>query len=186
MAAMKPNGGRYPVRGRPPLLSLARPPIMHAMSTGKQLLVVAHAPSANTQRLLDAVLAGARHPDLSAVSVRYRPPLEATAADVLSAAAIVLGTTENLGYMSGALKDFFDRIYYPCLEQTQGLPYAVYIRAGHDGTGTRRGIETIVTGLRWRPVQPPLICRGDFSEDFIAQCQELGTYMAAGLEAGIF
>jgi len=168
------------------LLSAQPHPIMHAMSTAKQLLIVAHAPSPNTQRLLDAVLTGARHPDIEHISVRHLPPLEASAEDVRAAAAIILGTTENLGYMSGALKDFFDRIYYPCLEHTQGLPYAAFIRAGHDGTGTRRGIETIVTGLRWRAVQPPLICRGEFSEEFIEQCQELGTYMAAGLEAGVF
>lgn len=156
------------------------------MNADKQLLLVAHAPSPNTLRLVEAVLAGARNPDIQGITVRHLPPLQAAAEDVLAADAIILGTTENLGYMSGALKDFFDRIYYPCLEQTQGLPYATYIRAGHDGTGTRRAIETIVTGLRWRAVQPPLICRGDFREDFVAQCEELGSYMAAGLEAGIF
>jgi hypothetical protein len=72
------------------------------------------------------------------------------------------------------------------LEQTEGLSYALYIRAGHDGTGTRRGVETIVTGLRWRAVQDPLILRGEFQEDFVGQCEELGMLMAAGLEAGIF
>jgi len=156
------------------------------MNAYKQLLLIAHGPSPNTRRLVDAILTGAGHPDIHGITVRHLPPLQASATDVLAADAIILGTTENLGYMSGALKDFFDRIYYPCLEQTQGLPYAVYIRAGHDGTGTRRAIETIVTGLRWRAVHPPLVCRGDFREDFIAQCEELGSYMAAGLEAGIF
>jgi len=152
----------------------------------KRLLVVAHAPSTNTARLRDAVLAGARDPDIEGVEVTVKAPLEAGPDDVLGAQAILLGTTENLGYMSGALKDFFDRSYYPCLEKTQGLPYALYIRAGHDGTGTRRGVETIVTGLRWRAARDPLICRGDFQEDFVDQCRELGTFMAAGLELGIF
>ncbi len=152
----------------------------------KQLLVVAHVPSANTLRLAEAVLRGARHPDIDGVAVRHVPPLEAGPADVLGADALVLGTTENLGYMSGALKDFFDRIYYPCLDQAQGLPYALYVRAGHDGTGTRRAVETIVTGLRWRAVREPLICRGDWQETFLGEGEELGMFMAAGLEAGIF
>lgn len=156
------------------------------MSMNKRLLVIAHAPSANTQRLLGAVLAGARAPEVDGVEVEHLPPLQAGPEDLLRADAVILGTTENLGYMSGALKDFFDRSYYPCLEKTQGLPYALYIRAGHDGTGTKRGVEAIATGLRWRAVQEPLICRGEFSEAFVEQCQELGTLMAAGLEAGVF
>jgi len=113
-------------------------------------------------------------------------PFDAGPDDVLAAQAIILGTTENLGYMSGALKDFFDRCYYPCLEETQGLPYSLFIRAGHDGTGTRRGVETIVTGLRWRAVQEPLVCRGEWRDDFVDDCRDLGTTMAAGLEAGIY
>ena len=152
----------------------------------KRLLIVAHAPSDNTRRLRDAVATGARAPDVESLEVIVKNPFEAGPSDILAAQAIILGTTENLGYMSGALKDFFDRIYYPCLERTQGLPYALYIRAGHDGTGTKRGVETIVTGLRWRAVQEPLICRGEFDEAFMGRCRELGTLMAAGLEAGVF
>jgi hypothetical protein len=152
----------------------------------RRLLVVAHVPSPNTARLRDAVLRGARAPEIGNVEVVDKRPLEAGPEDVLAAQAILLGTTENLGYMSGALKDFFDRIYYPCLERTQGLPYALYIRAGHDGTGTRRAVESIATGLRWRAVREPLICRGAFREEFVGQCEELGMFMAAGLEAGIF
>ncbi len=152
----------------------------------KRLLIVAHAPSPNTIRLRDAVAGGARHPDIDGVEVEVLSPFDTGPEQVLACQAIILGTTENLGYMSGALKDFFDRTYYPCLEQTQGLPYALYIRAGQDGTGTRRGVETIVTGLRWRAVQEPLICRGEWREDFVPKCAELGTLMAAGLEAGVF
>jgi hypothetical protein len=152
----------------------------------KQLLIVAHAPSANTERLRDAVIAGARSDDTPTVEVVALRPFDAGPEHVLAADAIILGTTENLGYMSGALKDFFDRSYYSCLEKTQGLPYCLYVRAGHDGTGTRRGVESITTGLRWRAVQEPLICRGDWQEDFVGQCRELGAAMAAGLDAGIF
>ncbi|HLG88748.1 MAG TPA: flavodoxin family protein [Alphaproteobacteria bacterium] len=152
----------------------------------KRLLIVAHAPSPRTLELREAVLRGASSTDIEGVEIVMRPPLEAGPNDVLAAQAIILGTTENLGYMSGALKDFFDRSYYPCLELTQGLPYALYIRAGHDGTGTRRAVESIATGLRWRAVQEPLICRGEFKEEFIGQCEELGMAMAAGLEAGVF
>lgn len=154
--------------------------------TERSLLIVAHIPSANTRRLRDAVEQGARDPEITGVAVRALTPFEAGPDDVRAADAVILGTTENLGYMSGALKDFFDRSYYPCLEHTQGLPYALYVRAGHDGTGTRRGVETIVTGLKWRAVAEPLICRGAFDEAFVGQCRELGTLMAAGLEAGIF
>ncbi len=149
----------------------------------KPLLIVAFAPSPNTVRLRDAVVEGARE---SEIEVNVRSPFDTGPADVLAAGAVILGTTENLGYMSGALKDFFDRSYYACLEETQGLAYALYIRAGHDGTGTCRGVKTITTGLRWRAVHEPLICRGDFVENFAAQCRDLGRLMAAGLEAGIF
>ena len=156
------------------------------MSQAKRLLVIAHAPSPNTLILRNAVAAGARHPDIEQVNVRVLAPLEAGPEDVLACDAVVLGTTENLGYMSGALKDFFDRSYYPCLEKTQGLPFAYYIRAGHDGTGTQRAIESITTGLRWRLVQPPLICRGEYQPGFEEACRELGLYMAAGLDNGLF
>lgn len=154
--------------------------------TVKRLLIVAHAPSPNTQALRDAVVAGAAAAEADAVEVESVAPLQAGPEQVLAAQAVILGTTENLGYMSGALKDFFDRTYYPCLDHTQGLPYALYVRAGHDGTGTRRAVETIVTGLRWRAVQEPLICRGEWREqEFIGRCHELGMLMAAGLDAGV-
>jgi len=152
----------------------------------KTLLIVAHAPSPNTRILRDAAVAGAADAEAAAVRVVAKTPFEADADDVRGADALILGTTENLGYMSGALKDFFDRIYYPCLEETQGLPYALYIRAGHDGTGTCRGVETIVTGLRWRAVQEPLLCRGEYQEAFADSCRELGMAIAAGLDAGVF
>jgi multimeric flavodoxin WrbA len=151
----------------------------------KKLLIVAHAPSPNTLRLRQAVEEGARHEYIESVDVNVLAPLDAGPEDVLACDAIILGTTENLGYMSGALKDFFDRSYYPCLEKTQGLPFAYYIRAGHDGTGTNRAIESITTGLRWKLIQEPLICRGEYRDEFEDQCRELGMYVAASLDAGL-
>ena len=151
-----------------------------------QLLIIAHAPSPNTLAMRAAVEAGARHDDINEVDVMVKAPLEAGPDDVLSANGVILGTPENLGYMSGALKDFFDRCYYPLLEKTQGLPYTLYIRAGLDGTGTRRSVESIATGLKWKAVQEPLLCHGEYKERFLDDCRELGTLMAAGLEAGVF
>src|SRR5471032_1209005 len=150
----------------------------------RRLLIVAHAPSDNTQVLRDAVARGAASE--AAIDVKVMAPLQDGPDDVLGANAVILGTTENLGYMSGALKDFFDRAYNTLLERTQGLPAALYIRAGSDGTGTRRAVETILTGLRWRLVQEPLLCKGPRRPVFVQQCEELGAAMPARLAAGIF
>ena len=155
------------------------------MAETRQLLIVAHNPSPNTQKLVAATLRGARHPDIEGVEVRHLPPLEAVADDVLGADAIILGTTENFGYMSGALKDFFDRIYYPCLEHTEAMPFATWIRAGLDGTGTKVAIGKITSGLKWKAVQEPLILHGEYRTEFEDQCEELGMLMAASLESGI-
>lgn len=156
------------------------------MSRNKKLLIVANVPSENTRLLAEAALRGANHPDIERVDVEHIEPLLADAEDVLNCDAILLGTTENFGYMSGAMKDFFERIYYPCLEKTQALPYAIYIRAGQDGTGTQIAMEKIITGLKWKTVQPLLLCKGDFDNKFIDQVEELSMAMAAGLEANIF
>ena len=152
----------------------------------KKLLIVSHTPSTNTRALTGAVFTGASHADISGIDVRLAQPLETGADEVLDADAIILGTTENFGYMSGAMKDFFDRIYYPCLEKTESLPFALFIRAGNDGVGARSSIERIVKGLAWKQVQEPLICCGPWQDSFLDPCEELGMTVAAGLEAGIF
>ena len=150
------------------------------------LLIVAHTPSKNSQALTDAVIRGASHPDITAIELRTSFALETTVDDVIWANGIILGTTENFGYMSGGMKDFFDRIYYPCLERTEALPYSLFIRAGNDGRGAKTSVERIVTGLRWKQVQETLICAGEFRQDYVDACEEFGMTMAAGLEAGIY
>jgi len=150
------------------------------------LLVVSHSPSENTRALTAAVVRGARHEQIEGVDVRLVQPLQSGPEDVLWADGLILGTTENFGYMSGALKDFFDRVYYPCLDHSEGLPWSVFVRAGNDGRGATSSIERIVNGLAWRQVQKPLICRGAWNDCWLGDCEELGMTMAAGLEADIF
>lgn len=152
----------------------------------KHLLIVGHVPSVNTRALRDAVASGAASGEIEGVVLTVLSPFDAGPEHVLKADAIILGTTENLGYMSGALKDFFDRTYYGVLEEKQGMPYALYVRAGLDGTGTIRGVETIITGLRWKAVREPLLCKGEWNDRFVDEARELGQLMAAGLEAGVF
>ena len=151
----------------------------------KTLLIVAHAPSPNTQKLAQAAYDGANHPDID-INVILKSPQDTQPEDVLAADALLLGTTENLAYMAGLTKDFFDRCYYPVLEKKQGMPFAVYIRAGHDGTGTKLAIQTITTGLRWSWSQEVLILQGDWQDSFAAQVEELAMTLAAGVEAGIY
>ena len=151
----------------------------------KTLLMVAHCPSENTRKLWNAVSEGVSSIDLTNTIFKALSPFDTHADDVLAADAIILGTTENLAYMSGALKDFFDRCYYPCLELKQGLPCAAFIRAGHDGTGTKKALETITIGLKWRWVQSPLILKGNFQSSFEKECFELGAAMACALDEGI-
>ena len=151
----------------------------------KTLLIVAHAPSPNTVKLAQAAFDGANHLDID-ITVILKTPQDTQPEDVLAADALLLGTTENLAYMAGLTKDFFDRCYYPVLEKKQGMPFAVYIRAGHDGTGTKLALKTITTGLRWSWVQEALILQGDWQEGFAAQVEELAMTLAAGVEAGIY
>lgn len=150
------------------------------------LLIVSHTPSPNTERLTRAVAEGAGDPSIEGVTVDLRSPFDTDPDHVLGAGAVILGTTENFGYMNGALKDFFERIYYPCLEHTEGLPYALFVKGGLDGTGARASVERIVTGLKWKAVQEPLVMTGKYRDEWLDPLRELGMAMAAGLEARIF
>ena len=152
----------------------------------KHLLIVFHTQSGTTSRMADAVIAGATSSDVDGVSVRVKSALEADAEDLLWCDAFILGTPENFGYMSGALKYFLDRVYYACENKINGKPYAIFIRAGNDGSGAISSIRRILTGLAVREVQDPILIAGEFDESRLAECEELGLTLAAGLEAGIY
>lgn len=145
------------------------------------LLIVHHTPSPNCQTMLEAALSGATAPEIEGVEVVRRAALAATASDVLAADAYLLGTPANIGYMSGALKHFFDQIYYPCLDATQGRPFSYYVHGGSDVTGAVRGIETITTGLGWRRTAKPVTVTGEPARADVEACWELGATLAAGL-----
>ncbi|WP_297544963.1 flavodoxin family protein [Amycolatopsis sp.] len=145
------------------------------------LLIVHHTPSPNVQAMFEAVLSGTSAPEISGVDVVRRPALAATASDVLAADGYLLGTPANLGYMSGALKHFFDTVYYPCLDATRGRPFACYVHGNSDVTGTLRGIESITTGLGWEKAAGIVTVTGEPGKEDLAACWELGATIAAGL-----
>ncbi|WP_405988651.1 flavodoxin family protein [Streptomyces sp. NBC_00986] len=147
------------------------------------LLIVHHTPSPNCQAMFEAVVSGAKTPEIEDVRVVRRAALAATVSDVLEADGYLLGTPANLGYMSGALKHFFDQIYYPCLDETRGRPFGYYVHGGNDVTGAVRGIEAITTGLGWRRVADPVTLTGEPDRGGVEACWELGATIAAGLEA---
>ncbi|WP_406419039.1 flavodoxin family protein [Streptomyces sp. NBC_01614] len=145
------------------------------------LLIVHHTPSPNCQAMLEALISGATAPEIENVDVVRRPALSATASDVLAADGYLLATPANLGYISGALKHFFDQIYYPCLDATQGRPFGYYVHGGSDVTGAVRAIDSITTGLGWRRAANPVTVTGEPTKADTEACWELGATLAAGL-----
>jgi multimeric flavodoxin WrbA len=145
------------------------------------VLFVHHTASPALHALFEAARAGAEDPAIEGVDLVVRPALTAAATEVLAADAFLLGTPANFGYMSGALKHFFDQVYYPCLEATAGRPYGLYVHGNNDVDGAVRAVETIVKGLGWRPVAEPVTVVGSVTGDDLARCRELGAVVAATL-----
>ncbi|MFZ4151898.1 flavodoxin family protein [Streptomyces pseudogriseolus] len=145
------------------------------------LLIVHHTPSPNCQAMFEAVVSGATAPEIEGVKVVRRAALAATVADVLDADGFLLGTPANLGYMSGALKHFFDQVYYPCLDATKGRPFGYYVHGGNDVTGAVRGIESVTTGLGWRAAAEAVTVTGEPDKAALERCWELGATLAAVL-----
>jgi len=144
-----------------------------------RLLVVHHSPTPNVLALTNAVLAGAGDDAIEGVEVVVRPALEATIDDVLAADGYLLGTTANFGYISGALKHFFDSTYDDVREPTAKRPFSYWIHGGYDTTGAERAMEAITTGLGWTLVAAPLVFTGEVTEPRLEQATELGGTVAA-------
>jgi multimeric flavodoxin WrbA len=149
----------------------------------RRLLVVHHTPSPAMQAMFESVLDGARTDEIEDVEVVVVPALTAGAADVLKSDGYLLGTTANIGYMSGALKHFFDGIYYPCLEATKRRPYGLYVHGASDTTGAVRAVESITNGLDWQQVRPAVCVIGPPGRADLEACWELGAIVAAELAA---
>lgn len=156
------------------------------MPDNKRLLIVYHSQSGTTSQMAEAVIRGARHEDVDGVEIVIREALEATATDLLECDAFILGTPENFAYMSGAMKLFLDRVFYEVEGKVNGKPYALFVRAGNDGSGAVSSLRRILTGLAVREIQEPVLISGEFDESRLAECEELGLTLAAGLDAGIF
>ncbi|WP_449279064.1 flavodoxin family protein [Leucobacter sp. GX24907] len=144
-----------------------------------RLLVVHHSPTPRVRGIADAVLRGAHHEDIEGVEVIERAALEATPEDVLAADGYILGTTANFGYLSGALKHFFDTTYDAVREETVKRPFSYWIHGGHDTTGAERAMVSITTGYGWTLAAEPLVFTGDTDEEHLERAAELGATLAA-------
>jgi multimeric flavodoxin WrbA len=166
-------------------------PTTTAGTQQRKLLIVYHTQFGGTAQMAEAAYAGAR--TIDEVDTVLRRAADAGVADLLAADALLVATSENFGGMAGMVKDFLERVYYPCEGRIEGRPYAAIVCAGTDGTGATRDLERVATGLRLSKVHPGLIHKSGVTaravtipEDVLAKCREIGATLAAGLAAGIY
>ncbi|MEV6321754.1 flavodoxin family protein [Nocardia sp. NPDC051787] len=146
-----------------------------------RLLIIHHTPSPHMQEMFEAVVSGATDPEIQGVEVVRRAALACTPVDMLQADGYLLGTTANLGYMSGALKHAFDVCYYPCLDSTRGRPYGLYIHGNQGTEGAERSVDTVTTGMGWVKAAAPVVVMGPPTKADLTRCWELGATVAAQL-----
>ncbi|OHU34448.1 flavodoxin family protein [Mycobacteroides chelonae] len=144
-----------------------------------RLLLVHHTPSPATRELLEAVLAGVKDPDISGVEVVIRPALAATITDMLDVDGYLFGTTANFGYMSGALKHFFDTVYYPSLDHVATRPYGLWVHGNNDTVGAVSAVDKIATGLALEKAADALEVVGPIDASVREQAYNLGGTLAA-------
>ncbi len=150
----------------------------------KTLLIVYHTGGVKTAQMAAAVERGARGEEN--VKVVVKRCADAGPEDVLAADGLILGTPENFGYMSGMMKDFLERVFYPCEGKVNGRPYALFVGAGQDGSGAVASVERIVTGLRLEKKSEPIVGLKELTPEILEQCEQLGAAFATGLAMGVF
>ncbi|MGB4548804.1 MAG: NAD(P)H-dependent oxidoreductase [Syntrophales bacterium] len=149
-----------------------------------KILVIYHSQTGNTERMAEAVAEGVRDIE-NAEAVLKRAP-DAGLEDLLRCEGLAVGTPENFGYMSGMIKDFFDRTFYPAQGKVFRKPYVVFVSAGNDGTGAVNSIERIAIGYQFKKVYEPVISRGKVTAEILEKCRELGRTIAGGCVIGIY
>ena len=149
-----------------------------------RILIVYHSQTGHTERMAQAVAEGAAAMEEAEVVIRRAA--DATAEDLLWADGIAIGSPENFGYLSGMIKDFFDRTFYAVEDRVFRKPYVVFISAGNDGTGALRALERIALGYKFRKVSDPVIAKGEIRPEDLEKCRELGGILAGGCQMGIF
>ncbi|HJC60763.1 MAG TPA: NAD(P)H-dependent oxidoreductase [Candidatus Dietzia intestinigallinarum] len=145
------------------------------------VLVVHHAPSPRLRRILEAIETGLAHPELEGIDVESVPALATTDDHVLRADGLVLLTPANFGYMSGALKHFFDRTYYTCEGAVSGRPYALCVHGDNDTSGAVSSVERIATGWGLTAVAPATELTGEPGRDQLETVSEIAATVAAHL-----
>lgn len=146
-----------------------------------RLLIVHHSPTDNTRAILEAVFSGTQLEEITGVEVAVREALTATVEDVASADGYILGTTANFGYISGALKHFFDTTFNDTHELTTGRPFSYWIHGGYDTTGAERAMSSITTGYGFKLVTAPVVFTGSVDDGHLEDAMELGATVAATL-----
>ncbi|MBW2630151.1 MAG: NAD(P)H-dependent oxidoreductase [Deltaproteobacteria bacterium] len=152
-----------------------------------RILIVYHSQTGNTEKMAVAVAQGAA--SIENTEVILKEAKDASLDDLLSCDGLAIGTPENFGYMAGAVKDFFDRTFYPAEGKVFRKPYVVFISSGNDGTGALSSIERIALGYQFKKVYEPVIARNSkegVTNEILVQCRELGQTIAGGCEAGIY
>jgi multimeric flavodoxin WrbA len=149
-----------------------------------QILIVYHSQSGHTKHMADAVAEGAKAID--DVEVILKKASDTTLEDLLACDGLAIGTPENFGYMSGMIKDFFDRTYTDAQDKVFRKPFVIFISAGNDGSGALRAIERIALGYKFKTVFAPVIAKGKITEEILEQCRELGGTLAGGCAMGIY